>query len=224
MLRAVIYAFAAVLVTGCATTSKSPIDDLSTQDGLVKRENKNLDALYVRPGVNLAGYDKILLQPVIVQFAKNWQPERDSSSVLYRMTPPDREKIKKEIAEAFVEVFQQVLQEKGGYQVVTESAPDVLEVQAALVNIYITAPDVSMDNPGIVRTFTTDAGQMTLVAELHDSVTSQLLSRAYDRVEDNTGMWQWTTSVSNSADARRVMRQWAELLKKALDASRGKSA
>lgn len=222
---AAIYAFAAALLCGCSTTAeKSPIDDLSTQDGLVRADIKGLDSVYKRPGANLAQYDKILLRPVIVQFAKSWKPEDQPGSSLYRMTPPDREKIKKDLADAFVDVFKNVLQEKGGYQLVTEPAEDVLELQAAIVNLWITAPDVSMQNPGVVRTFTSDAGEMSLIAELHDSVTGQLLSRAYDRREDNTGMWQWTTSVSNGAAARREIRVWAEMLKKALDASRGKTS
>ena len=109
--------------------------------------------------------------------------------------------------------------------VVEESGQDVLEVQAAIIDLYITAPDVSMETPGIVRTFTADAGSATLVAELHDSVSGTLLSRAYDhRDDDNTGMWQWTNSVSNTQEARREIRRWAELLKKALDSSRAKTA
>ena len=218
---AIVYALAAGL-SGCQTTKGSPIDDLSTQDGLVRAESKNLDALYVRPNVKLSGYNKILLQPLIVSFAKNWNPEKESSA-LYRMTPPDREKIKSELAAAFADVFKEVLQEKGGYQLVTAPADDVLDVQSAIVNLFINAPDVSQQTAGNVRTYTTNAGEMTLIAELHDSVTGQLLSRGYDRREDtNSGMWTWTNSVTNSADARREIRRWAELLKKALDASRGK--
>lgn len=218
-----VYAVAAAL-TGCQTTKTSPIDAMSTEDGLVRAEVKGVDAAYRRPNVNLSSYNKILMTPLIVEFAKNWQPEKDTGSVLYRMTPPDREKIKKELAEEFADVFKTVLQEQGGYQLVTQPAEDVLEVQPAIINLYITAPDVSMATPGQVRVFTADAGSMTLVMELHDSVTSQLLARVYDQRDDNMGTWQWTTSVSNTADARREIRRWAELLKKALDASRTKVA
>src|SRR5262249_5529480 len=139
-------------------------------------------------------------------------------------TPPDREKIKSELAATFADVFKEVLQEKGGYHLVTEAAPDVLEVQSAIVNLYITAPDGSMQNAGNRRTYTTDPGQVSLISQLPDSVAGQLLTRASDRREDlNSGMWQWTNSVTNTADARREIRRWAELLKKALDAARGKA-
>ena len=114
-----------------------------------------------------------------------------------------------------------MLDEQGGYQLVDEPAKDVLELRAAIVNLYINAPDVSMQTAANVRTYTTNAGEMTLIAELHDSVTGELLSRAYDRREGmDSGMWTWTDSITNTADAKREIRRWAELLKQALDASR----
>ena len=143
-------------------------------------ETKAVDAVYRRPDATLSGYSKLLLRlPVEVQFAKNWKPE-SSSSVLYQMTPPDREKIKSELAQAFADVVRRDL-EKGGYPLVTEPGADVLEIQAAIVNLYINAPDVSMQTAGSSRVYTTEAGEMTLILQLHDSVTGQLLARAYDR-------------------------------------------
>lgn len=216
------YAFAAALLLAGCQTPKSPIDDPSTQEGLVRADVKGVDAAYKKPGANLSAYDKILLRPVTVSFSRNWKPEQDSA--LYTMNKPDREQIKQELSDAFAAGFKQVLDEKGGYQMVTEPAKDVLEVQAAIVNLYINAPDVSMQTAGRVRTYTADAGEMTLVSELRDSVTGTLLARVYDRREGmDSGVWTWTTSVSNSADAKMEIRRWAELLKKALDASRAKT-
>src|SRR5690606_2440540 len=206
----------------CASSpTESPITQSSTRDGLVQADVKGVDAVYRRPGVSLSSYNRILLQPLEVAFAKNWQPERDTA--LYSMHPPDREKIKQDLAAVFQQTFKQVLDEQGGYTLVDEPAEDVLEVRPAIINIYISAPDVSMQEPGVVRTYTADAGEMTLVAELHDSITGQIVSRAYDRREDSGGMWQWTNSVTNTAEAQREIRRWAELLKKALDASRAQA-
>lgn len=191
-----LYAFAVSLVlVGCQTTRPTSIDDVSTHEGLVRVEVKGMDAVYRRPDVNLSGYDRILLRPVSVSFAQNWKPERDTGSALYRMTPADREKIKKDLAAEFERVFRHVLQEQGGYRLVSEPAADVLEVQASIVDLYVTAPDVSMQDPGITRVYTADCGEMTLASELHDSVTGQVLARACDRREDRRDTWQWTTSV-----------------------------
>jgi hypothetical protein len=170
----------------------------------------------------MSTYSKLLLRPITVEFAKNWDPKR-SGSALYDMHEPDREKIKTELAEVFAEVFRKEL-EKGGYPLVTQTAPDVLEIQAAIVNLYITAPDVSMQTAARTKVYTSDAGQMTLIMQLHDSVTSQLLARAYDHRDGGPDMWQWTTSVTNTAEARRIIASWATALRKALDASRANAA
>lgn len=206
----------------CQSTKQSPIDELSTQEGLERVEVRGVDAVYRRPGANLTPYNKLLVRPVYVEFSKNWKPEHDSA--LYQMNEPDRDKIRQGLAEMFAEVMVNELQTKGGYQLVNEPAADVLEVRPAIVNLYITAPDVSMQTAGRVRTYTADAGEMTLVAELRDSVTGTLLSRAFDRRNADNMTWQWTTSVTNSAEARRIITSWADTLRNALDASRGKSS
>jgi hypothetical protein len=206
----------------CQTSKQSPLDELATQEGLERVDVKGVDAAYRRPGANLSAYNKLLVRPVYVEFSKNWKPEQDSA--LYRMNEPDREKIRQGLAEMFAEVMVKELQDKGGYQLVDEAAADVLDVRPAIVNLYITAPDVSMQTAGRVRTYTADAGEMTLVLELHDSVTGTLLSRAYDRRSGDNMTWQWTTSVTNSAEARRIIASWADTLRNALDASRGKTS
>ena len=215
-------ALACTLLSGCATTKPSPLDELSMQEGLQRVDSKTVDSVYRRPEATMAVYNKLLLRPITVQFAKNWEPEK-SGSALYDMTPPDREKIKTELADLFAEVFRKEL-EKGGYPLVTEPAQDVLEMQAAIVNLYITAPDVSMQTAGRTRVYTSDAGHMTLIMQLHDSVTGQLLARAYDHRDGGADVWQWSNSVTNTAEARRIIASWATALRKALDASRAGAA
>jgi len=212
---------AAVSLSACQSTPKGTdsLDELSTSEGLARVKSKQVALLYVRPQASLAGYSKFLIKPVEVQFAKHWNPESQSSgSVLYRMGDVDREKIKSELGDAFVDVFKQEMA-KGGYALVTDPGEDVLEIQAALVNLYINAPDPSQV-AGQTRVYTTDAGEMTLVMQLHDSVTGQLLARTVDRQAASHQFWNWTTSVSNTADARRIIDGWATSLRKAFDAAR----
>jgi hypothetical protein len=211
-------ALACALLQGCQATKPSPIDELSLHEGLERVDNKSVDAVFRRPDARMSTYSTLLLRPITVQFAKNWDPQ-GSGSALYRMHPPDREKIKSELAGLFAEVFRKEL-EQGGYPLAAEPAQDVVEMQAAIVNLYITAPDVSMEYPGRSKVYTSDAGHMTLIMQLHDSVTGQLLARAYDHRDGGPDMWQWTTSATNTSEARRIIASWASALRKALDASR----
>ena len=81
------------------------------------------------------------------------------------------------------------------------------------------SPDTMRPYPS--RQYTDSAGEMTLKLELYDSVTGDLLATASDRkISPYRGYAQWTTSVSNRADSRRMLQQWAESLRKRLDEAR----
>jgi hypothetical protein len=54
-------------------------------------------------------------------------------------------------------------------------------------------------------------------------VTSDLLVRAIDPEADGgSGMIQWQDSVSNISAARKILRTWADRLRKALDEAHGR--
>jgi hypothetical protein len=192
--RPLLFALFALLV-GCTTTQSGP--DV-TEDGLQRVNVKGIDAVYRKPDANFQGYNELLLrQPIEVTFRKDWKPE--SQSQLYSMHPPDREAIKKAVSDNFYDVFKEELEKKGSYKFVQEPAANVLEVRAAIVDVYITAPDVSMQTPGRVQTYSADTGEMTLVMELRDSVTGAVLARAFDRRSggDNAGHLHWSNSTWN---------------------------
>lgn len=68
------------------------------------------------------------------------------------------------------------------------------------------------------RSYTDSSGRMTLKLELRDSETGDLIAVASDRRESPyRGYAQWTTSVSNKADARRMLQKWAVGLRERLD-------
>src|SRR5207342_2814574 len=89
-------------------------------------------------------------------------------------------KIRRDLAELFMATSTEVL-EKGGYPVVTEGGPDVLRVTAQLADVYINAPDTMA--AGRSYSFVMSEGHMTLVAELRDSETGQIMARVFDKRE-----------------------------------------
>ena len=103
--------------------------------------------------------------------------------------------------------------------VVTEPGPDVLLVRAAIVNLYITAPDVM--TPGRTSVYTASAGEMTLLAELADSETGETIARVFDRYQARTtGRFQLSSGVSNASEARTAASSWAKILRGELDKAR----
>jgi hypothetical protein len=59
---------------------------------------------------------------------------------------------------------------------------------------------------------------MTLVLEVRDSVTGETLARVVDgRSGRTSGVMTVTNRVTNTADARRIIRIWAQALRSGLD-------
>jgi hypothetical protein len=190
-------------------------------DGLVRVSSKQIDHLYKLPEADFSGYKRVRLDPIEVEFDKNWNPNSSERSASRRLNNSDLEKIKKTLAEEFRKVFTEELT-KNGYPVVDQDDDDVLRVSAAIANLYITAPD--KPSAGRSRTYTTNAGHMTLVAELRDSVTGKLMARAVDSVQArDTGTFMVTTSVTNMAGARTALSKWARVLREGLDAATGRA-
>lgn len=103
------------------------------------------------------------------------------------------------------------------------AAEDVLVLRPAIINLDITAPDTM--SPGMTRTFTASAGEMTLYMEFFDSTTSAILGRVVDaEASRDLGGVQISNRVTNIAEADRILRKWADILRQKLDEVHGKSA
>ena len=194
----------------------------ATQDGLELRSQTKTRVVYAKPGADFSGYDKVAILDCYVEFEKNWQKDYNESQVGLdgRVTDKDVERMKADLAAEFKKVFTTELQDKGGYQVVTTAAPDVLVLRPALINVEVNAPDLMTAD--FRRTVVRSAGQMTLYLELWDATTNTLLARIADARADNTGFAQEANRVTNAAAADLILRDWADELRKHLDAARGK--
>jgi Protein of unknown function (DUF3313) len=197
--------------TGTSTPTRPPVD----ADGLTARSVGGLDEVLVRPGVDFRVYKTVLIEPLEIAFDRDWDPNRVQPDSSRRLSPADIEKIKAEMAREFRSVFVEELT-SAGYRVVEQAAADTLRIKPALADVYINAPEKIA--AGISRTYTKEAGEMTLQLEAHDGRTGQLLARVVDRKQD-TGPQELelTNSVTNRADFRRGVRDWAKRLSTALD-------
>lgn len=206
-------------LTSSLAATKSDVDQAMSQGGLQKISVKGLDLAYARPGVSLAAYKRVKLDPVEVEFDKSWDPAKTGSRI--KLSSEEREKIRAAVAKLVEEEFAKALQKGDAYPIASESAPDVLRVKVSILNLYINAPSGS--GAGRSRTYVSSAGQMTLLAELSDAASGQLLARVADRREANAGSarsMQLADRMLNDDAAREVASTWAQILRKALDKAR----
>jgi Protein of unknown function (DUF3313) len=199
---------------GVATAAEPPTE----WDGLQLTPSKKVTRLYLRPGASLKGYKHVRLEPLQVAFDKNWKPNASRVGT-NRLTADDFEQIKKALADEFAKVWAKELAD-AGYDVVTQPGDDVLDVTPFVVDLYIAAPD--KPTAGRSRTYTADPGRMTLVAELRDSDTGQILARAIDARAHSWSTFMVASSVTNMSAARQMISRWASVLIDALNEANGR--
>jgi hypothetical protein len=207
-----------LLLTSAFAATKADLEKAMSYDGLEKINVKGKDLAYARPGATLAGYNRVKLEPVELAFHKNWDPTKTGSRI--KLSADERENIRTGVAKIVYEEFVKELQTKSNYKVVEESGPDVLRVKARIVNLYVDAPGTG--TIGRSRTYTVSAGEVTILAELFDSETGQVLARIVDRREArNTIMLTLSNSVVNADEARAIASSWARVLRDGLDKAHG---
>ena len=193
-----------------------------SKDGLQLKIHTKNEVVYVKPGATFNQYKQVMILHCYVAMAKDWQQNYNANvgpDLSQMVTDADVQQIESTLSAEFKKVFTSELQ-KGGYQVTTSAAPDVLILRPAIVNVRVTAPDLM--TAGMNVNIITSAGSGTFYLELW-APPHTLLARAYDAEADQQPFAQQATSVTNMAAADIILEKWADALVRHLDAARGKS-
>jgi len=211
------------LTLGCAQALAADQPPQVTKDGLVLKQQTAQRLVYLKPGAKFTQYDRMAVLDCYVQFQKNWAREYNEDAIGpdQQVTDADIQRMKSALAAEFKKVFVAELT-KGGYPVVNYGAPDVLVLRPALINVAVTAPDLM--SPGIDPVVVRSAGQATLYLELWSSDPNAILARVMDTQAAQFPVAEIANSVTNTAAADTVLRNWADDLVRHLDAVRGKPA
>jgi len=194
-----------------------------SKDGLQLKTHTNQRLVYVKPGATFNQYDRVMILDCYVEMQKDWQRNynaNEGADLSRQVTDGDVQRIKSTLAAEFKKVFTAELQ-KGGYQVTTSPAPDVLLLRPAIVDVQVTAPDIM--SAGMDVNVITSAGSGTFYLELWDPSTNTILARAMDAEADQQPFAQQANAVTNRQAADIILKKWADDLVKHLDAVRGKS-
>ncbi len=197
-----------VLTAGAWAQSPPEVD----RDGLHLVHHSDVREVYARPGVDFSQFGKVILVDAYVAFRKNWGRDQNRGADPFKVSKRGVESIKQRVGDEFHKAFVKELEKKGIPVVgATETGQDVLIVRPAIINLDVTAPDTM--EPG-ERTIAASAGQMTLYAELYDSVSSQLIGRVVDPRADHGfgGQFMAQNRVTNKAAEDKIVKIWADAL------------
>ncbi len=111
---------AALLAGASGAIGQAARDAVSIDaDGLVRVKSRQLDQVYLKPGVDFRRYTKVVFDPVDVTFAENWMFEmnRNKIAVLQGTTNADAERIAGETKVSLRKSFSAAFR-NAGYQTV----------------------------------------------------------------------------------------------------------
>ena len=219
---------AAGVLAGCATNTLPPTIQTGpnaevTVDGLHRVDNSLVQMAWMKPDMDLRGYTALMLDPVFVAYQKDPQDRRRAEQVgagdpNFALSPTQMENLKSWFHEAVVEAFSR----DGAYRITTTPGPDVLRISADLLDLVVRVP--TERTGGRSTTFTRTFGEVTLVVEVRDSESGEILARAGDRRDPRSMEGTSMTEVSPTfvkADTQRLFRYWADIMRDRLDELRG---
>ena len=211
--------FSAALI-GCETappTIQTGPDAELSFDGLHMVDNSQADVAWARPDFDISGYTKIW--PVGAGIEYRQVKDRGRSSMARSQGGPYfiDDKSRGQFEEVVGEVFKEELQKIEKYELVDGPGPDVLMVRGGLLDVVSYVPPEPIGGRSYV--FLSSVGEATLVLELRDSETGTILARSVDRraAEGAGGTMQYSSTVTNASEVRRLIRRWATRLREGLD-------
>jgi hypothetical protein len=214
-------ALALALAAGCAS-SRRPIEYESdgeqpdTADGLYRVRASRVGAAFLKPGADFSAYDGVLIDPVTVAYKREPRPATGMNRGRGNFALDDA--AMERLKQIFQESFERALARSQYFAVVEEAGPRVLRVSGHIVDLVV---DVPPERGGEFN-FVLQAGEMTLILNVHDSQTGAPLARVADRRAIRprgasiTGPYK-STAVNNWGAVREIFSDWARILRDGLD-------
>ena len=173
-----------------------------TPDGLFPVVRARVDAAFIKPDAALELYSEIVVAPVEVRF-KTLRGE-DGALLDIRQFMPDADQMNR-LSNGFREALEQAISARTTYRVVQQGGLKALEMRAGLIDLHL---DMSALPQATELADLLD--EMTLVLELRDSVSSEVLVQAADT--RGPAIPDPGSEPSSSRDNwRAVLRYWANL-------------
>jgi len=207
-IKSILIILTAMLLGACATTKEGEVlghtGFLRAPQLLAAGKPGQAQQVYIKPDVDWASYDKVLLDPVTL-----W---RGKESQLKGVTPADAQKM----ADYFFSLIHEALAKD--YQMVTSPEPHTLRVTVAIIKLK--EADVAMETMSTVipqaRLLTSLAnagskspafvGQASIQANIVDAETNVLLAEGADaRVG---GYTLSSVSLNSWTDVENIMKFW----------------
>ena len=189
----------------------------ATFDGLLPVRHSNFARAWVDPDIDLSGYTKIMGGGAQFQFRAARKPAGTEAGRSKRNQTdfPISEKNQIRLAETAGEIFEAELRKSTRFEWTEEKGEDVLTIRGQMLDIASHVPPLQA---GRTEIYLTSVGQITLVLEVVDSISGEVLARAAERRELTTSMGNARNNpVTTWSTFRQIAQLWASQLRNGLD-------
>src|SRR6266702_5868231 len=129
------------MIGGAAFAAEPQAASQAMDEGLVAVQSRNLDELYLRPNADLAGYRRVLIDPVRAEVRSDWQKNLNYTRNVSRWVRPDDARRMAADAAASLESAITQTYKARGYEIAAAPEPGVLRLSASIADLYVNAPD-----------------------------------------------------------------------------------
>ncbi len=201
----------AMLVSACAPQPGVPVAVPATDlDGLESVSSKYFGAAFVRPGTDFSRYQELLVSGSQLAFKP---PDRTKQQFPLSAEQKDRFRIVLDTQ------FAEKLADLDTLSLTDTVGPDALAVQVRVQDILATVPPQAVGKSGWGSLSLRALGEATLVIELSDSESGEILARVYDRqtFEGVAVAQNQAAPITRWEDVEALCKKWASTVRDRLD-------
>jgi len=197
------------LLSACAPQPTLPVDVAATNiDGLQEVQSTYFSAAFVRPGVDFGNYQQLLISESELAFRT---PDRAKQQF------PLRQEQKDNFRQLLDGRFKDALGDSATLQLADSAGPNVLKLQVRVQDIIASVPPRSVS--GVSDIALHAVGEATLVIELSDSESAEVLARVYDRraLEGTAIAQRQGAPITMWKEVEALCEHWASTVRARLD-------
>jgi hypothetical protein len=209
---------AVIAVAGCSsappTIQEGPNAEVSF-DGLHAVDNSIFQQAWADPDADFARYTQVMPGGAFFEYRavkKTGTTYRSNSSTdEFFIEQKDRDRL----AEETSAIFREEMAKSTRFTMTESPGGDVLIIRGGLHDVMSRVPP---DIAGRGNVYLSSVGEATLILEVVDSMSNEVIFRAVERrsAESSTGGMQ-SNSVTTWSEVRRMLRRWATTLTRGLD-------
>ena len=217
-MKKIILVFVAMIVAGCSSAppaiQEGPNAEVS-YDGLHLVDNSIFKQAWADPDIDFSRYTKFAPGGAFFEYRavkKTSTTRATSSQSEFYIDDAARETLK----ELASEIFREELAKSTRFAETDVRGQDTIIIRGGLHDIVSNVPP---ENIGRGNIFISSVGEITLILEVVDSMSDEVIFRALERraLQRGGGQAMLSSPVTSKSEARKVLRRWATTLREGLD-------